>query len=59
MPSQKKRALLQDRKQTSRSAAKEEEKPIGREEPSFRGSKQQGSGMNKGRGSAGSRSETE
>ena len=55
MPSQKKRALLQDRKQTPPSAAKEEDKPIGREEPSFRGSKQQGSGMNRGRGSAGSR----
>lgn len=40
------------------SAAQEEEafegKDIGRSDPSFRGSEQQGPGMNKGRGSAGS-----
>ncbi len=43
------------------SAAKEEApfegKEIGRAEPSFRGSEQQGPGMNKGRGSAGSKAE--
>ena len=54
MPSEKKRAL-KGRTKTSPPAAKDEDKPIGREEPSFRGSKQQGSGMNQGRGSAGSR----
>jgi len=61
MATRKKRAPLQQTKEQSESAAKQEApfegKEIGRAEPSFRGSEQQGPGMNKGRGSAGSKAE--
>jgi hypothetical protein len=59
MAMRKKRPPSQQTKELSESAAKQEVpfegKEIGRAEPSFRGSEQQGPGMNKGRGSAGSK----
>ena len=61
MATRKKRASSQRGHEPKESAAKQEMpfegKEIGRAEPSFRGSEQRGPGMNKGRGSAGSKAE--
>lgn len=58
MPRRTQRAPQPEHKE---SAAEEEEpfegKQIGRADPSFRGAEQQGPGMNKGRGSAGSQTD--
>jgi len=61
MATRKKRASSPRSKEPGVSAARQEVpfegKEIGRAEPSFRGSEQQGPGMNQGRGSAGSKTE--